>query len=142
MKKHLLLSALLFLYVSLCIAQSPSEGVKLSVKMKGISNQDGKMMIALYKSETTFLNKPFRVCMGTIANSESMVSFDDIEPGIYAISCYQDKNLNPKLDFNGIGIPQEPTGASNNAKGFFGPPKFKDAKFEIKDKNKNIIINL
>ena len=141
MKKYFLLSTLLVLFVSLSIAQAPQKGVEISINIKGISNKNGKMMIALYNSESTFLKKPFKVCMGLIKNDESKIVFNNIKPGVYAISCYHDENSNQKLDFNSMGIPKEPTAASNNAKGFFGPPKFKDAKFEISDKNKNLIIN-
>jgi hypothetical protein len=38
-------------------------------------------------------------------------------------------NDNKKLDTNWIGIPSEGTCTSNNAKGRFGPPKWKDALF-------------
>lgn len=46
------------------------------------------------------------------------------------------------MDTNSLGIPIENFGCSNNAKGFMGPPKWKNAKFELSDKDKNIIINL
>ena len=47
------------------------------------------------------------------------------------MSSFYDKNGNGKLDTNFLGIPKEPTAMSNNAKGSFGPPKFKDAKFTL-----------
>ena len=31
-----------------------------------------------------------------------------------------------------VGMPKEPWGMSNNARGNFGPPKFEDARFELK----------
>jgi hypothetical protein len=34
------------------------------------------------------------------------------------------ENSNGKLDTNFVGIPREGVGASNDAKGHFGPPKF------------------
>jgi uncharacterized protein (DUF2141 family) len=56
-------------------------------------------------------------------------SFADVQPGTYAIAVFHDENSNGKLDSNFIGIPREGTGASNNAKGHMGPPKFDDAAF-------------
>jgi hypothetical protein len=42
------------------------------------------------------------------------------------------KNSNGKLDRNFMGSPKEGVGASNDAKGSFGPPKFADARFTFK----------
>ena len=54
-----------------------------------------------------------------------------VKPGTYAVSTFHDENSNGKLDTNLLGIPTEGVGASNNAKGHFGPPKFDDAKFRF-----------
>lgn len=40
-----------------------------------------------------------------------------------------------------MGIPKEDYGCSNEASGFMGPPKWNDAKFELKE-NKVITITL
>lgn len=47
----------------------------------------------------------------------------------YALACFHEENKNGKLDTGLFGIPSEGTVASNQAKGFMGPPSFKDAKF-------------
>ena len=61
--------------------------------------------------------------------------------GSYAISTYHDENDNDKLDKNIVGIPKEAYGFSNDATGFMGPPKWEDAKFDLKE-DKTITINL
>ena len=48
------------------------------------------------------------------------------------MSAFQDENGNGKLDTNFIGMPKEGVGASNDAAGKFGPPKFDDARFNYK----------
>jgi uncharacterized protein (DUF2141 family) len=48
---------------------------------------------------------------------------------------FHDENDNNKMDNNFLGIPIEDYGCSNNAKGFMGPPKWIDAKFEVSDKS-------
>ena len=58
------------------------------------------------------------------------MSFPGIAPGTYAVSVYHDENSNDKLDTNFLGIPREGVGASNNAHGHMGPPKFDSAKFQ------------
>lgn len=44
---------------------------------------------------------------------------------------FHDENSNGKLDRNFMGIPREGVGASNGARGHFGPPKFGDAEFHF-----------
>ncbi len=141
MKRYMITIAILSLLALGTRAQEKDSGIKISLKINGLANNQGKLMIALYNSEASFLNKPYMACSELITNKESKVVFNNIKPGTYAISCYHDQNSNQELDFNGMGIPQEPTAASNDAKGFFGPPKFKDAKFEVKDQNKKLNIN-
>mgnify|MGYP005997300017 FL=1 len=43
------------------------------------------------------------------------------------------------MDTNFLGIPKEPIGMSNNAKGFMGPPKYKDAKFNV---TKDVVLTI
>ena len=59
--------------------------------------------------------------------------FESVPSGVYGIRAYHDTNGNERLDFNTRGIPDEPTGNSGNARGFFGPPKFGQLKFTLKD---------
>jgi uncharacterized protein (DUF2141 family) len=40
-----------------------------------------------------------------------------------------------------MGIPKEAYTASNDAKGFMGPPKYKDAKFQA-TQNKHIVLKV
>jgi uncharacterized protein (DUF2141 family) len=54
-----------------------------------------------------------------------------LQPGTYAIIVHHDEDEDGKIKSNIIKIPKEGLGASNNAKMKFGPPKWKDAKFEV-----------
>jgi uncharacterized protein (DUF2141 family) len=64
-----------------------------------------------------------------IAGAEASYSFDPVPAGTYAVACFHDENKNGKLDTGLLGIPKEGTVASNQAKGFMGPPSFEAAKF-------------
>jgi uncharacterized protein (DUF2141 family) len=67
----------------------------------------------------------------------------DLPPGFYAISTFQDKNSNKKLDTNLVGAPKERFGFSNNPRVLFSAPSFYDAEFEVKaGEKKKININL
>jgi len=70
-----------------------------------------------------------------ISQGQAFCEFRGMAPGTYAISVFHDENANEKPMGNWtstfLGIPREGVGASNNAKGRFGPPKFRDAGFHF-----------
>jgi uncharacterized protein (DUF2141 family) len=47
------------------------------------------------------------------------------------VSAFHDRNNNGELDKDWLGVPVEDYGASNDARGTFGPPSFEDAKFRF-----------
>lgn len=116
-----------------------AQKVKLEVDMQGFSNNDGQVKVGLYNSEGTFLNTVFKSLKSEIKGKKAIVVFEGIPVGEYAVSIYHDENSNDKMDKNFIGIPTEEYMASNNEKGFMGPPKYQNAKFIIKDNMKILI---
>lgn len=127
--------------VSLANAQQ-QKAFDIKVEVKNAKNDDGKMFFALYDNEKDFLKQEIKGGIEVITNKTSIITFKNVPTGVYAVSVFHDKNDNGEMDTNGLGIPTENFGCSNNAKGFMGPPKWKNAKFELSDKDKNIIINL
>ncbi len=102
----------------------------IQVNVTNIKANKGTILVGLYKNEKDFLNKTYK---GTKikANKEGVqVTFKNIEPGTYAISLYHDKDDNNEMN-TFLGIPTEPYGVSNNAKGQFGPPQWEEAKFKV-----------
>ena len=89
----------------------------------------------MYNNENLFLqvNNAYKK-IKIIKNNTKNIIFKNIPKGIYAISLYEDKNMNSKLDTNFFGIPNEGIGISNDAPSTFGPPLWSDAKFLL-DKN-------
>lgn len=111
----------------------------ITVSVENINSNKGKMFLALYNSEGNFLDKSYKGAKSKIENKTCTFTFKDIPEGNYAVSIFHDENDNGKMDTNFFGIPKEDYGCSNGAKGFMGPPKWKDAKFELQ-KNKTITI--
>ena len=105
----------------------------ITVSMHNFDNNKGTVKVGLYDSEGNFLNKEFMTRGATISGEKAAVTFTDVPDGTYAISCYHDENDNDKLDMMMGIMPSEDYGCSNGAKGFFGPPKWKDAKFTIEN---------
>ncbi|MDQ2646856.1 MAG: DUF2141 domain-containing protein [Myxococcota bacterium] len=85
-----------------------------------------------------WLKKPLRAAAARANASPALCVFEDVPPGSYGISAFHDRNDNEKLDTNLIGVPVEDYGASNNARGVFGPPKFDDARFVYKGGTKHL----
>jgi uncharacterized protein (DUF2141 family) len=67
----------------------------------------------------------------TIVNRRATCLFEDVPPGEYAVAVFHDENGNNDLDRNFLGIPSEGTGASNDARGFMGPPPYDGARFQF-----------
>ncbi len=112
-----------------------TKGENITVKIENLNSNIGQIYISLYNTETSFLNKGFKLTTSSIKNNSCTIIFKDVPKGIYAISFFHDENENKKMDSNFLGIPQEDYGCSNNARGFMGPPKWEDAKFELKNES-------
>ncbi|MGB0892036.1 MAG: DUF2141 domain-containing protein [Flavobacteriaceae bacterium] len=138
MKKILLIAAFIF---SGIISSSAQEKHTVTLQFEGIKSNKGKLYVAVYNNKKSFLKKAFKGAIVKIEDNKAIVILEDIPTGVYAVSAFHDANDNKKMDTNFFGIPKEPIGVSNNAKGFMGPPKYKDAKFEVK-KNITLSINV
>ncbi|WXU00124.1 MAG: hypothetical protein Ctma_0835 [Catillopecten margaritatus gill symbiont] len=62
--------------------------------------------------------------------------------GIYAVSAFHDKNKNEELDKSFFGVPTEPYGFSNDARGTFSAPPFSEAQFELKESGADISLDV
>jgi len=116
----------------------------LTVNITGINNIKGNVYVYLYTSEEGFpieISKANSFKKAEVDSNNVTVFFENLKPGTYAVSVYQDIDANGKINKNFLGIPKEPVGVSNDAKGFMGPPKYEDANFKL-NSNKTIEIKL
>jgi uncharacterized protein (DUF2141 family) len=115
----------------------------LKIIIKGCRTSGGTALVALYNKSTGFMKKePLRNASEIIKSTQLTMQFDSLGKGNYAIAIIHDENGNGILDKNDIGIPLEGYGFSNDARGTFGPPEYKDAKFWFAGLNKTIVINM
>ncbi|MDY0780029.1 DUF2141 domain-containing protein [Tenacibaculum sp. IB213877] len=138
MQRIILLLALLVFGLVSTFAQ---ETHIITVEFSGMKSDTGDLYVALYNKEADFLKKEIKGAIVKVTNKKATVVFEEIPVGEYAISAFHDENENKKMDTRIFGIPKEPIGISNDAKGFMGPPKYKDAKFIVKQ-NTNLTINI
>jgi len=126
--KNSILMLLVFLHGILILnAQNTIE-----VKIINFASDKGVAQIGLFNTETSFLDKVYKGKEVKIKDQKAVAIFTDIPDGSYAISVFHDKNEDEKLN-TFLGIPTENYAASNNAPSKFGPPKWKDAKFEVRN---------
>jgi uncharacterized protein (DUF2141 family) len=107
----------------------------IHVEISGQRNDKGQMLCALYSSAQADAfpkkaDKAVARLTARIADGRAVCEFTGVAPGTYAVSVVHDENSNGKLDTNFIGMPREGVGASNDAKGHLGPPKFSAAAFQ------------
>ncbi len=117
----------------------------LTVTILNFKNDLGQVSVALYNNEEAFPKSPgkaVKIIYAPIRDKKSVVVFESLPPGEYAVSVYHDENKNGKMDTNFFGIPKEGVGASNGARGHMGPPRYKDAKFNFSGNAQSITINL
>ena len=112
----------------------PAENI-IHVEIGGLRNDKGQMLCALFSSADAFPTKADKAVArltAKIAERQAVCDFTGVATGTYAVSVEHDENSNGKLDRNFIGMPREGVGASNDAKGHMGPPKFSAACFQYK----------
>lgn len=120
-----------------------SQQAKITVKVKGITEEKGVMSIALFSSEDEYKSKDtyFLAERVPITSKDFSFTFSDVPYGVYAVKVYHDVNSDEELDTNWIGMPKEPFGFSNDAKGKMGPPSFEAASFKAEG-DTELVINL
>lgn len=148
MKKTYVIIGIVTAALSLLIIASESSAAQtgsLNITIANLKSDKGKCLIYLYKSEEGFPDKPqaaFKKIVNEIKSGKSYTQINDIPHGVYAVAVVHDENDNGKMETNFIGIPKEGIGVSNNVKGSFGPPKFKDAKFNHESAGSTINITI
>jgi uncharacterized protein (DUF2141 family) len=116
------------------VNNDPAAANTLTIEITGIKEPQGKMACALFWQNKGFPRKHRRALRRTwveVKGDTVKCVFKRAGLGEYAASVFLDKNHNGKLDTNAIGSAKEPWGVSQNAKAKrFGPPLYKDAKFD------------
>jgi uncharacterized protein (DUF2141 family) len=140
----LLLIFLLPFFAGASPAVSESTG-NLIINISGFPSSEGFAMVALHNSEESYEGGEVSAVAKTkikMVDQKVQVVFTNLPYGWYGVSLYHDENGNGQMDKNAMGIPKEAYGFSNNAKGFFGRPNYKEVMFQLNSDEKQIAINL
>jgi len=128
--KHLVYSCIFLGLSWLRPGLAHAQNSSLEVTVSNIKSAKGDIRIGLFTKEE-FLKTPFAGKIAKASPDGVTVLFENVKPGVYAISIVHDENENGVMDTNKLGIPREGYAFGNNALGKLGPPSFDQAKVEI-----------
>lgn len=112
------------------------ETYSLTITVDKLRNSKGVVQFSLYNKDGTIPDEKytqhFRQLTGKIKKNMSVVTFEKLPIGRYAVNILHDENQNKKID-KGFILPIEGVGFSNyQSIGLRNRPKFPKASFELK----------
>lgn len=128
---------------SLAFAGLASAG-ELTIVIAEVQEPDGKLMIELLPSAAAMAGDGASTAALILpaALPLTRVTLGYVPEGRYAIRVMHDLDGDGELARNLVGMPAEPWGVSNDAKGNFGPPSFDDAAFTVTEEPLSVEITL
>ena len=138
----------LILALSYCVNSEPElQFGTIEIRIDNLESDYGKVLSQLYydkynqKSDfPTKSDKAYKKTSSIIKYHQTVLKYENVQYGYYAISVHHDINNNEKMDKTILGMPDEPFGLSNNPKILFSCPDFDETKFELN--RKNLIIHI
>ena len=137
--KTLTLIIVLVLSVNFSNSQDSKTLRNITVTIEHIVNNNGKVVLGLHTEDTFMKGQGIVSAESDIIDGKIAVTFENIEPGTYAIMALHDENENRRMDFQENGMPKESYGMSNNPMSY-GPPQYATAKFELKEEDLDLKI--
>ena len=98
--KNLFLIATFILCGTFATQAQEKETFDLTIEISGMDTDKGKVFIAIYDSEKTFLKSggSTKGAFAVVKNKKATAYFKDLEKGVYAVSLFHDENDNNKMD--------------------------------------------
>ena len=111
----------------------PEGEARLTVFITGLETETGSLVVALFGSAASFESGSDPARSAVLPVSGSSISWDisALPSGTYAIKVFHDLDGDGQLARGAMGIPKEPYGISNDARGRLGPPSFDNASFAV-----------
>lgn len=121
---------------------APALAADLEVAVQGSRGGDGPVKLMLFEREDGFRKEDrARQVLALPAGGAPTGVFRGLPPGRYAVVAYHDENGDGKLNLRFGMFPKEGYGLSNAPK-LVGPPKFKDAAFDLPESGARVVVRL
>ena len=136
MKKALnLLQLILVILLLTSFQNQKQETFNLTIDVKELRNSKGTVVFALYNREDAIPDEHYKKYLkkvtGKIVKETSIVTFENLPKGKYAVNILHDENNDGKIK-KGIILPKEGIGFSNfQSIGLSNKPSFRKASFDL-----------
>ena len=105
------------------------------IVVAGRGGEAGWIRLAIYDSPESFNQTPLATFRTSILPEEDGLGSVMIDrstlPSRIAVAAFHDLNGDDVLNANLLGVPEEPYGFTNRARGILGPPRFEDAVIDL-----------
>lgn len=120
------------LLAALAGASLTASDARLEVTVEGIAARTGHVAIGLYDTAQAWdADQSLHAETLAVESGRVTLSFEGLAPGEYGIKVFHDVDGDGALNRGAMGIPSEPYGFSNNARGQFGPARWSAAVFTV-----------
>jgi uncharacterized protein (DUF2141 family) len=143
--RRMLLALLVSTILSTAHAATTHAETHLAIDVHLTNHAHGELGYLIFASRDGFPGeraKAIRRGFLPIPGRQQLRIETDLPPGTYAVSVYEDRNGNHKLDHNFIEVPKEPVGVSGNPRERFVPPRFDECSFRLSDNAQTISITM
>ena len=114
--KALFIGLLMLIPIGTFIQAADTKGSSLTVSVNKLRNSNGNVLFVLFNTEDAFpdehYKKYYKILRGKIENGSSLVIFENLPPGKYAVNILHDENKDGKIQRRFI-LPLEGIGFSN-----------------------------
>jgi uncharacterized protein (DUF2141 family) len=116
----------------------------LTIKVTDLRNHKGDLIFGVFKAADGFPTVKAKAVDWQVkaADANSVTFTVDLPPGKYSASVLHDENRNGQMDRNGLGIPTEGYGVTNNPKPAFRAATFEEARFNLPAEGAKLTISL
>lgn len=122
------------LIAALALAGPATAETVVVVTIEDVRSEDGALLVEVLDSEAAWKDEAPPLAQRVVPPVTPATTFElALVPGAYGIRVYQDVDDDRELDTNAFGLPREPFGFSNDARGRFGPPRWRDVRFEVEE---------
>ena len=118
--------SLSFLFTLTSFGQKSSSISELTIYFNDLSTNEGEVLILVQDESEKDISK----LIVNINNKSAQVTIY-LPNGKYGIIAFHDINGNEKLDTNVLGVPTEPYGFSNDARGLLSKPDYEETLVEL-----------
>lgn len=114
-----------------------AHAASVTASVSGLSSDDGAVTFCLWASSDGFPNcdgdAPSAKVTSSASGGSASATFENVKPGAYAVSAFQDLDGDGKIKKRLGRIPTEPVAATVAEKPRLGPPSYDKATFDVAD---------